>query len=86
LCAYFDVFLEENLVALRNIWFSDEIQFNWIAWASEHPHNVMETTLRPEKWTVWCSLSTSGILAHTIDNTLPADHYLHALQEFLPFH
>jgi hypothetical protein len=35
---------------------------NMRVWVSEHPHNMMETLLHPEEWTMCCALSTSGIV------------------------
>jgi hypothetical protein len=95
LCSDFNVFLEDNPAVPRSIWFSDELHFNRVGyvnkqnmcvWTSEHPHNVMETRLHPEKWTALCALSTNFILDHFIDDALTADRYLHVLQDFLPCH
>jgi hypothetical protein len=57
----FKMFLEDNPAVSRSIWFSDEAHFhmngyvnkrNRRPWASEHPHIIKETPLRPGKGTV----------------------------------
>jgi hypothetical protein len=49
--------LEDNAAVLQSIWLSDEAHFhlsgfvnkqNMRVWASEHPHNIMETPLHPQ--------------------------------------
>jgi hypothetical protein len=74
------------------MWFSDEANFhlngcvnkqNINVWASDHLHNIMETYLQPEKCSVWCFLSSGGIVGPVFfDDTVIADHYLHVFHLF----
>jgi hypothetical protein len=68
LCGNFKMFLEDNPAVSRSIWFSDEtfIRLNGLlnnqnecVWASEHLHNIVETSLHPEKWKAWRAVPRS---------------------------
>ena len=63
--------INETPDVLNLIWFSDESHFhlnghvnsqNCRYWGSENPHEVLERPLHPDKTTVWCAISSQGII------------------------
>ena len=64
--------LNGNTPILDLIWFSDESHFhlsghhvnsqNCRYWGTENPHEILEKPLHSEKATVWCAISSQGII------------------------
>ena len=83
---------------LDNIWFSDEAHFyldghvspqNCRFWAAEPPDLVKEKPLHSPKVTVWCAISSSGIIGPLWFEdlggkavTINAEQYQEVLEEF----
>ena len=80
--------LDNNEINFGQIWFSDEAHFhldgcvnkqNWRIWGTENPHFSIEKSLHPQRVTVWCALSSRGIIgAEFIDGTV---QYVEVLKE-----
>jgi hypothetical protein len=60
-----------NSSFIDNIWFTDESHFyidgyinkqNWRIWGSEKPEVFVEKTAHPKYVTVWCALSSKGLI------------------------
>ena len=79
----------------NKIWFSDEAHF-WLTghvnkqnhrfWARENPHIFQTTALKPQRLTVWCALSSDGIIGPIIlDGNITGVSYSCMLEEsFFP--
>ena len=94
-CQWASRVLEENGNAFSNVWFSDECHFllsghvnkqNMRFWASEQPHEFTERPLHSEKVTVWCALSSLGIIGpFFFADTVNSERYLSLLRtKFMP--
>lgn len=63
--------LENDEHFYRKILFSDEAHFwlngyvnkqNCRIWSDENPHEILQTTLHPDKVTVWCAIHAGGVI------------------------
>ena len=81
--------------AFHDVWFSDESHFllsghvckqNMRFWANEQPHCFTERPLHSEKVTVWCAMSSHGIIGpYVFKDTGNSQRYLHLLKnKFVP--
>lgn len=78
------------------IWFSDEAHF-WLTghvnkqnhrfWASSNPHVFQTTTMKPQRLSVWCAISSKGIFGpFFFEENLNHEVYVRILRdEFIPF-
>jgi len=81
----FSAFLKDNPAVLNSIWFSDEAHFhlcgyvnkqNMRFWAAEQPSQTVSRALHPQKTTVWCAISATGIYGPIfIHDTINAERY-----------
>ena len=87
--------LQENADCFSNVWFSDECHFqlsghvnkqNMRFWASEQPHEYTERPLHVDRVTVWCAISSNGIIGpYTFSDTVNSERYLSLLRsKFMP--
>ena len=81
--------------AFRNVWFSDESHFllsghvckqNMRFWTDEQPHCFYERPLHSEKVTVWCAMSSHGVIGpYVFSDTVNSERYLSLLRtKFIP--
>ncbi len=79
----------------KQVWFSDEAQFyldgyvnkqNWRFWGNQNPHIVHQRALHPRRTTVWCALSSSGIIGPVfIHENINSELYINVLnRNFIP--
>ena len=79
----------------KQVWFSDEAHFhldgyvnkqNWRFWGNQNPHIVHQRALHPRKTTVWCALSSYGIIGPVfIHENINSELYIKVLNEnFIP--
>ncbi|GBM20403.1 hypothetical protein AVEN_222107-1 [Araneus ventricosus] len=74
------------------LWCSDEAHFhlngyvNWRIWGTKNPHFAIEKSLYPQRVTVWCALSSRGIVgAIFFEQTVNSARYVEALRnQFIP--
>ncbi|GBN82707.1 hypothetical protein AVEN_156381-1 [Araneus ventricosus] len=77
------------------LWCNDEAHFhldgcvnrqNWRIWGTENPHFVIEKSLYPRRVTVWCALTSRGIVgAIFFEQTFNSARYVEALRnQFIP--
>lgn len=89
-----DLILEKSIKTKR-IWFSDEAHFwltgyvnkqNYRFWARENPRVFETTTMKPQRITVWCAISESGIIGpFWFEQNVNGDLYKRMLhREFIP--
>lgn len=87
--------IDNNTIDVTKVWFSDEAHFhldgyvnkqNWRIWGSEHPHFAIDRSLHPLRVTVWCAMSTRGIVgAVFVDGTVTSARYCDVLaNSFIP--
>ncbi len=72
--------------AFRDVWFTDESHFllsghvckqNMRFWANEQPHCFTERPLHSEKLTVWCAMSSHGVIGpYVFKDTVNSQRYL----------
>ena len=90
---------EDDPQLIHNLWMSDEAHFhlsgyvnkqNYRYWADANPHQLHERPLHSEKVTVWCAISSSGIIgpyffedANERAVTVTSERYVHMLDTFL---
>ena len=90
---------EDNPRLIHNLWMSDEAHFhmsgyvnkqNYRYWAEANPHQLHERPLHSAKVTVWCAISSKGIIGPYFfedDNekpvTVTSERYAHMLETFL---
>ena len=90
--------INENDHLLHNLWMSDEAHFhlsgyvnkqNFRYWSDNNPRRLHERPLYSEKVTVWCAISSLGIIGpyffededgHAV--TVNSDRYVHMLNNF----
>jgi inhibitor of nuclear factor kappa-B kinase subunit alpha len=81
--------------AFNDVWFSDESHFllsghvckqNMRFWANEQRHQIAEMPLHSDKVTVWCAMSSRGIIGpYVFSDTVNSDRYISLLNnKFLP--
>ncbi len=81
--------------AFRDVWFTDESHFllsghvckqNMRFWANEQPHCFTERPLHSEKLTVWCAMSSHGVIGpYVFKDTVNSQRYLSLLKnKFVP--
>lgn len=81
--------------AFQDVWFTDESHFllsghvckqNMRFWSTEQPHYFVEKPLHSEKVTVWCAISSRGIIGpYVFSDTVNSERYLSMLRtKFLP--
>ena len=87
--------LDRSKLDSGKIWFSDEAHF-WLTghvnkqnhrfWAKENPHVFQTTSMKPQRLTVWCALSSEGIIGPVFFNgNVNGERYNQMLKEkFLP--
>jgi hypothetical protein len=87
--------LERGKLDPSKIWFSDEAHF-WLTghvnkqnhrfWAKENPHIFQTTVMKPERLTVWCAVSSEGIIGPIVmDGNVTGERYkAMLLDKFLP--
>lgn len=83
--------IDEKRFDIGKIWFSDEAHFhlegfvnkqNWRFWASENPYFMTQKPLHSKKLTVWCAISSYGIIGPVfIKGSVTGESYLSLLQE-----
>lgn len=70
-CETFLGMVEENEELVHNLWMSDEAHFhlsgfvnkqNFRYWSDQNPHQIHQQPLHSAKVTVWCAMSSSGII------------------------
>lgn len=87
-------YLDHENYILNNIWFSDEAHFyltgyvnkqNQRIWSLENPRELHETSLFPQKITVWCALSSKGIIEVILHQNVTSQSYITLLEnDFIP--
>jgi inhibitor of nuclear factor kappa-B kinase subunit alpha len=81
--------------AFKDVWFTDESHFllsghvckqNMRFWADEQPHCFTERPLHSEKLTVWCAMSSHGVIGpYVFKETVNSQRYLSLLKnKFVP--
>ena len=92
-CNWFLSFIQNNPDILDLVYFTDEAYFhlngyvnsqNYRTWASENPHQFIETPLFPEKVGVWCAISKKRIIGPIyFSEPLNSDRYTDILTAFI---
>lgn len=87
---YFSLF---SLIS-DEIIFTDEAWFyltgyinsqNTRTWATENPHEILESPLHPEKIGVWCGITRKKIYGPIFfERTINSDQYIKILEQFIP--
>ena len=94
-CRWASDVVENYADAFQDVWFSDESHFllsghvckqNMRFWASEQPHCFAEKPLHSEKVTVWCAMSSHGVIGpYVFSDTVNSERYLAMLNnKFIP--
>ena len=87
--------IEREDFDVNRIWFSDEAHFqlhgyvnkqNWRHWGKENPHLAVASPLHSQRVTVWCALSSKGIVGPIfIEGNVTAPKYKEILEnQFIP--
>ncbi|GBM46850.1 hypothetical protein AVEN_271170-1 [Araneus ventricosus] len=87
--------IDNDQFDVNMLWCSDEAHFhldgyvnrqNWRVWGTENPHFAIEKSLYPRRVTVWCALSSRGIVeAIFFEQTVDSARYVEALRnQFIP--
>lgn len=87
--------IENGSMSLERVWWSDESHFdvsgyvnkqNWRHWGTDNPHLAIVRPLNPRRLTVWCAISSAGIIGPVIVNgTVTSQKYCEMLNEsFIP--
>ena len=95
-CEHMLQLLEDDPQLIHNLWMIDEAHFhlsgyvnkqNFRYWAAANPHQLHERPLHSAKITVWCVISSSGIIGPYFvedDNdravTVTSERYVHMLE------
>ncbi|GBL80237.1 hypothetical protein AVEN_29206-1 [Araneus ventricosus] len=87
--------IDNDQFDVNMLWCSDEAHFhldvyvnrqNWRIWGTENLHFAIEMSLYPRRVTVWCALSSRGIVgAIFFEQTVNSARYVEALRnQFIP--
>jgi len=84
--------IESNDIQFGKIWFSDECHFwlsgyvnkqNYRFWARENPRIFTTTSTKPKRVSVWCAISTSGVLGpYFFESNVNGENYRKMLSEY----
>jgi hypothetical protein len=89
------VFFEDHPLVLKRLWFTDEAHVdltgyvnkqNMRFWATQNPHIIHESPLHPQRVTVWCAISSQGLIGpFFIAGSVTGETYRNLVQrQFLP--
>ena len=77
--------IDNSTFDVAKVWFSDEAHFYLdgyvnkqycLIWGSEHPHFEVDRSLYPLRITVWCAMSTRGVVgAVSVDGTVTSERH-----------